>query len=281
MRLIFLTIFSLSCFAANSLLCRAALKTGAIDAASFTFIRLFCGALSLFIFIKIIKKEKLSSTSDIFSVIALLGYAIFFSLSYIKIDAGIGAFLLFGSVQVTMIGWSLLKKMAPSTFEIIGLILALLGLALFTVPGKMRPDIGAAILMIMAGFSWGVYSLRGKTAQYPLMTTAGNFIFSLPIAILFPLFTFKTLHLTTEGILLASISGALTSGLGYTVWYMVLPLLGVTRAAVIQLSVPVIALAVAVPLLGERPSAMSLFAGLMILMGVAISLMARQTIRRS
>jgi drug/metabolite transporter (DMT)-like permease len=276
MKLILLTIFALICFAANSLICRAALKTGAIDAGSFTFIRLFSGAIFLIFFLKFIKKVKLSGSIDKISVMALLGYAIFFSLSYIRIDAGIGAFLLFGSVQVTMIGWGLIKKTVLNSVEIIGLLIALIGLGLFSVPGKTAPALSSSVLMIFAGISWGVYSIRGKSVQDPLKSTAKNFLLSVPFVIVFPLLTYKSIHITSEGVLLATLSGAITSGIGYTIWYSVVPKLGITRAAVVQLSVPVLALIAAIPLLGESPAQMTILAGLLILSGIVINLMGRK-----
>jgi drug/metabolite transporter (DMT)-like permease len=263
-----LLVISLVCFAANSLLCRAALRGGAIDPFSFTAIRLISGAL----FLLFLARRHDGRRSGAF---ALAGYAAFFSLAYLRLDAGVGAFLLFSSVQITMIGWGMWKSDRPRPNEWIGLAVSLAGLALLTIPGKHAPQLDAALLMVLAGVCWGLYTLLGKSAADPLARTAGNFIYAMPIAVvLLACGGLSSLKLS-EGVLLAVFSGAITSGLGYAVWYRVLPALGTARAAISQLSVPVLAMGAGAMLLGEKVTFRAVGAGALILAGVAVALRKR------
>lgn len=277
------TAAALVAFAANSLLCRAALGAGAIDAASFTAVRLGSGAVTLAVLVSLRTKRRSMSASTWSLALALFAYAAPFSFAYLRLPTGLGALVLFGAVQTTMIGAEVARGRRPSRRETLGLVLALAGLAALTLPGAGAPDPLGFGLMVLAGVAWGLYSLRGRDGSLrgrgtpdPLATTAGNFARSLPFALLLALLAIATpLHATSEGIALAITSGALASGVGYALWYAALPALGVTRAAIVQLLVPVLAAAAGVLALGETVSPRLVACGLTILGGVALSLTRR------
>jgi drug/metabolite transporter (DMT)-like permease len=269
-------------FAANSLLCRSALGGALVDAATFTSIRLGSGALALVA----LRQASSRSTSwnsagragDFASAAALFVYALAFSISYLRIGAAIGALILFGAVQTTMIGWALLRGERPAPAEWLGLAIAVTGLVVLLLPGLHAPDGTGALLMAAAGVAWGIYSLRGRRAGAPLAATAGNFVRAVPLALGASAVTAATrgFSITGRGALLALVSGAVTSGLCYSVWYAVLPKLGATRAAIVQLAVPALAALGAVALLGETLHARTALAGAAILGGVALALTGRR-----
>jgi len=280
-RLALTTGAALAAFAANSLLCRAALSSGAssagaIDAWSFTALRLGSGALMLAALARMGGASPRGAGS-FGSALALWGYAAAFSLAYLRIGAAVGALVLFASVQATMIGWSALRGARPSVRELRGLAVAFAGLLVLTVPGASLPDPFGLALMALAGMAWGAYSLRGGSARAPLLVTADNFARSLPLALgaLLAALAFTSLHANLSGILLACTSGALTSGLGYALWYQVLPRLGAVRAALVQLLVPALAGLASFVLLGEHPSTRLLVATPLILGGVGFAVLGR------
>ncbi len=211
---------------------------------------------------------------------ALFGYALCFSFAYVGQPAGTGALLLFGAVQTTMIVFALARGERLVLLQWIGLILAVLGLLALVAPGVGMPSPSSALTMIVAGVCWAVYTLLGRTESDPLRLTTGNFVRTLPLAVATSLAAWVLgapafARVTAEGLLLASISGALTSGLGYTLWYAALPGLTVTRAATVQLSVPVLAALGGVWLLGEAVTSRLVLASLTILGGVALTLAPR------
>jgi drug/metabolite transporter (DMT)-like permease len=273
MRPIWLTCLAMLAFAGNSLLCRAALQSGATDPASFTAIRLGSGALILFLIWKFQNKAARTLPGDWPSALALFGYAAGFSFAYVELGAATGALLLFAMVQVTMIGAALLRGERFDFVQTLGFALAIAGLIWLLLPGLAAPPLLGAGLMITAGFAWGLYSLRGKQQlASPLAATAGNFVRSLPFALILVLISAKQLTASSEGVLLAVASGAIASGLGYAVWYTALPLLRASTAATVQLSVPVIAAAGAVLMLGESLSWRMVGASMAILGGIALVL---------
>lgn len=272
-RVIALTLAALVCFALNSLLCRAALGAGAIDAWTFTLVRLVSGALVLGLIARTSAgpASALSWRAVAPSAMALFLYALPFSLAYRGLSAGTGAFVVFGCVQVTMIGWGLYSGRRLHVREAAGLVVALAGLAILTRPGTESPDRWSVALMAVAGVSWGVYSLRGRTAGPPLEATARNFAAAAPLALIASLLFWSSAHATVTGLVLATASGAVTSGLGYVAWYAALPLLSPARAAIVQLAVPPLASVLGVFLLAETVTARLLLAGPMILGGIAIA----------
>jgi drug/metabolite transporter (DMT)-like permease len=275
-RTVLLTIAALLGFAANSLLCRAALAHNAIDPATFTLVRLSSGALVLWV---LSRRRTVALTRDLISPIALFAYAILFSFAYVRLRTGPGALLLFGAVQLTMIMSGVRSGERPRPAVWLGLLLAIVGLAVLTIPsrnGIITDPIGA-ILMASAGVAWGVYSLRGRGAKEPLRTTAKNFALAAPISLVTMLLFLRGAHASPRGVGLAIASGALASGVGYTLWYAALPSLTATRAAIVQLAVPVLAAAAGVIILGEALTTRVIVAGSTILIGIAVSVRARAT----
>lgn len=263
------TALALLAFAGNSLLCRAALQHTPIDAASFTTIRLIAGALTLWLLVQFTRRGA-SGHGSWPSALALFGYAAAFSFAYVSLPAGTGALLLFGSVQTGMIGWGLLKGERFSFVQWLGLALALAGLVGLLLPGLSAPPLGAALLMITAGLAWAVYSLRGKGAGDALRVTAGNFVRTVPVALGMSLLFMGRAQVDMAGALYAVASGAITSGIGYAIWYTALPHLKATSAATLQLSVPVIAAVGGILWLGEPLTLRLLLASLAILGGIAL-----------
>lgn len=267
---------ALIAFASNSLLTRLALGSRKIDAGTFTAIRLGAGAAVLAMCVRV--KEGGWRPLRGFSTsgpLALLAYAAPFSFAYLRIGAAVGALVLFGAVQLTMIGYALYRGERPTTLTWVGLGLATLGLVTLTAPSATRPDPIGLVLMIVAGVAWGVYSLVGRTTPDPLAANARSFLWSSLLAPWLILFTRTSLVPTSRGIALAVVSGGVTSGIGYALWFRALPHLSVMQAAVSQLSVPIIAALGAVVLLDESLSARLLISGACVLSGVGLVLVGR------
>lgn len=278
MRTAWLTTAAMIGFAANSLLCRAALRDGAIDAASFTAIRLATGAVVLVVIVTARRAPDASLRREgtWLSSLALAGYAVAFSYAYLEIGAAAGALVLFGSVQLTMIAGGLLRGERPTPRQWLGWLLAIAGLVVLNAPGLDPPPPAGAALMAVAGIAWGIYSLRGRGITRPLVATAGNFARSVPIAALLVAIALASrAHASPLGIALAAASGGLASGLGYSLWYAAVPSLGATRAAVVQLSVPVITAIAAIFLLGEPLRPTVAIGGAAIVGGLALALRAK------
>jgi drug/metabolite transporter (DMT)-like permease len=273
---IILTSLAMLAFAANSLLCRLALVeeagVGSIDAASFTSIRLSSGAVSLALILLFrtgnLKPQRLRPLP----VLMLFTYAICFSFSYINIAAGTGALILFGTVQLTMILYGLIKNERPGLLVWSGIILAFAGLIYLLLPGVSAPPIFNAFLMVIAGIAWGIYSLAGKGVKNPLTSTAWNFIGTLPLVLITYLIFHSDSHLTQHGVVLAILSGALASALGYVIWYSALPYLSATHAATVQLTVPIIAAIGGVLLLSESMTLRLIIASFAVLGGVYLTI---------
>ncbi len=251
-----LTAAALVAFAANSLLTRGALATARIDPASFLAVRLASGAAVLWLVAR--THHTGVSTDDPANhwtaALALTGYAVAFTFAYVRIGAGIGALTLFGAVQTTMIAASIRHGERPPLRDIAGLAIAIAGLLTLTVPGASRPPVAGVVLMLIAGCCWGIYSLKGRRSRDPLIGTAHNFLRATPIGLAVLVWQRHQLFATPMGLLLAGVSGAITSGLGYAVWYAVLPRLSAWRAALVQLLTPVLTAGAAVIMLGESMS---------------------------
>jgi drug/metabolite transporter (DMT)-like permease len=256
-------------FAANSLLCRAALAPRLADPATFTGVRLGAGAAALWLLVGLARRSRPSGGTWT-SGAALFAYAAAFSLAYVRIPASVGALLLFAAVQISMIAWAVATGERPARRQWLGIGLALGGLASLTLPGARAPDPTGAALMLLAGGAWGAYSVRGRGASAPLATTADNFARSLPLAAAFLLWNGRP-EITVHGTALAAASGAVASGLGYALWYAAVPALGVTRAAAVQLSVPVLAAGGGALLLGEPVTARLVVSGSAIVAGIALA----------
>lgn len=274
MKLVVLTAIALCCFAGNSLLCRLALAERRIDAATFTAVRLASGAVVL-AFLASRKPRSAAATAPGWSsALFLFAYAAPFSFAYLRLGAAMGALILFASVQVTMIGWSVARGDRPSALAWGGIVLAVAGLVGLTAPGAAAPDPLGTLGMAVAGIAWAAYSLRGRSSRSdPLLATAASFARTLPLVAILVVLSLaaRSTHVTPRGAVLASLSGVVASGIGYAIWYAALPRLGATRAAVLQLLVPVIASVGAVAWLGERVSARLVVASGAILGGAAIT----------
>ncbi|HSO83666.1 DMT family transporter [Thiocapsa sp.] len=276
-RLILLTAFAMIAFAANSWLCRAALRDTAIDAASFTSIRLISGALMLWLLVWLTGKAR-AGAGNWPSAFALFGYAALFSFAYLSLTAATGALLLFGAVQVTMIALGLRGGERLDGIQIVGVALAFGGLVGLLMPGLSAPPLVGALMMIGAGMAWGVYSVRGKGAGDPIRVTAGNFLLTVPITALLSLLMITEVSPDAVGIGYAVASGALTSALGYALWYRVLPMLRATSAATVQLSVPVIVAIGGVALLAEPITLRLVLASAAVLGGIALVILERDRV---
>lgn len=268
-RLFLLTALAMMAFAGNSLLCRVALKATSIDAASFTSIRLVSGALMLWVLTSS-SREKRSGHGNWPSAVALFAYTAAFSFAYLSISAATGALLLFAAVQATMISYGIARGERLGGAQLVGLVLALAGVVWLLLPGLAAPPLVGSLLMIGAGVAWGVYSLRGRSGGSPIKVTAGNFLRAAPISLALCLATISHQNIDVAGSLYAIASGALTSGVGYAIWYTALPALKATHAATIQLSVPALAAVGGIVFLGEAVSLQLALASVAILGGIAL-----------
>lgn len=274
--LLLLTALAMMAFAANSVLCRLALRHTQIDAASFTAVRLVSAALVLWLIVRI-RSRGPSTGGNWPSALALFTYAAAFSFAYTGLQTGIGALILFGCVQATMVGHGLWRGERLNLFQVAGMGIAFAGLVGLLVPqGALpAPPLGSAALMMGAGIAWGVYSLRGRVAQDATAATQGNFARTVPMVAMLALASLPYLRFDAAGMALAVASGSLASGLGYVVWYMVTPHLKAAHAATVQLSVPLIATAAGAVLMGESMSALQVLAGAAIVGGIWLSLFKR------
>lgn len=266
-----LTTLAMLAFAGNSLFCRLALRDTGIDAASFTAIRLASGALVLAALLMLRGKRPAAGGSWPMTAM-LFAYAVCFSFAYRDLTAATGALLLFGAVQFTMMGYGLWTGERLRGLKLVGLLLALAGLVWLLLPGLAAPPLVAAGLMLAAGAAWGVYSLLGKGAGDPTAATGGNFLRSLPFAAALALTAAGTGPVDHTGALYAVLSGAVTSGLGYVLWYAALPMLRATTAATVQLSVPAIAALGGAMLLAEPVTTRLLVASVAVLGGIALTI---------
>ena len=276
-RLFRLTSLAMLAFAANSILCRLALRETAIDAATFTSVRIAAGAFALALIARS-RNTNAARGGNWISAAALFAYAIAFSFAYRDLSAGSGALLLFGAVQMTMILWGWQRGERPSLIQFAGLTLALAGVAWLVWPRVSAPPPIAAASMLSAGVAWGVYSLRGRGAGDPLGETAGNFLRALPLALFASALFLTHAHYDARGVSYALISGALTSGVGYAIWYAALRGLDATRAATVQLSVPLLAAIAGVLLLDESFSSRLGVASIAILGGIALVIFRRRPV---
>ncbi|MGP5121023.1 DMT family transporter [Psychrobacter alimentarius] len=299
------TTVALIAFAANSLFCRMALADDYIDAWSFTIVRLVSAAGCLGIIMMLhashlqrqVRKMNdtsngtllvLSDKGSWLSSFTLVIYALCFSIAYVELDTGTGALILFSAVQLTMIGWGIYKKEQLSVLQWTAFIVAVAGFIYLMLPSAAIPSPLAAILMTISGIAWGIYSIRGKTCVSPLRATGFNFIRSLiavPILLLVSLYYLDNMGLatvnlngvTTKGILLAGASGAIASGIGYSIWYTAMPLLKNTQAAIVQLCVPILAAILGVVFLSEQLSLPFVVASTVILGAVLTFTLSKKT----
>ena len=289
------TIVALIAFAANSLFCRMALAEGYIDAWSFTAIRLLSAAVCLSIMMLIhahyltrqrSNKKTLDSdatvndTGNWVSSISLVVYALCFSLAYVALDTGTGALILFSAVQLTMIGWGIYRGEQLSPLQWTAFIVAVAGFIYLMLPSAAMPSLYGALMMAVSGIAWGVYSIRGQACVSPLHATSVNFIRSLVAVPFIGLMAIAySQDIRFEGIVLAIVSGAITSGIGYSIWYMALPLLKSTQAAIVQLCVPIMAALMGVMFLSEQVTMCFMIASAIILGAVLVFILNKKLIK--
>lgn len=277
-KVIFYTIFALVAFACNSLLCRLALQNGEADAASFTLVRLAAGAVTLLAIHYFFNRSEVESRGSWPSAFFLFAYAICFSFAYLGLTAGTGALILFSSVQFTMIAIGITRGERPSTVEWIGLVLAMGGLVWLLSPGLAAPPVLNSLLMIAAGVAWGIFTLRGRGSKNALAEMSGNFLRSVPMAVVVMLPFLYQIKLSQSGIIFAVLSGAVASGIGYSVWYSVLKYHTATRAAILQLAVPALTAFGGVFILSEAVSLRLLLASALILCGIGLAVLGRKKV---
>ena len=270
------TILALIAFAANAVLCRWALGERSIDAASFTSIRLCTGALVLYVITRLHHTGSRSTARGNWPAsVMLFTYAITFSFAYITLDTGTGALILFGAVQITMILLSYFRGNRLHLVEWLGVLLAFGGFVYLVLPGVSAPSLVGFLLMSVAGIAWGMYTLKGRGSSAPLLDTAYNFIRTLPLVLVVVLLSLLHAHYSTKGVVLAMLSGGIASGIGYSIWYSALGGLSSTQAAVVQLSVPVIAAFGGVIFVGEPITLRLTLAGVLILGGILLVVLGR------
>lgn len=281
MQTIALTAAAMLAFAANSLLCRLALLEGVIDPATFASIRLISGAITLAVIVRLRSQGSAPGHVDWLAAVMLFIYVAFFSFAYLTLSAGTGALILFGAVQLTMFGVGLRSGEMFRPIAWFGLAMAVAGLVYLVLPGVAAPPLLGAALMAIAGVAWGVYSLRGRAVADPLAATAGNFVRAAPLGLVLNLFFAANAYANGVGVALAIASGALTSGIGYVIWYAALTRLSAMRAATVQLSVPLIAAFGGVLLLSEAITPRLAVASAAILGGLALVLASRPQNQRT
>lgn len=278
-RITLLTALAMLSFAGNSLLCRIAFQSTTIDVASFTSIRLISGALLLGLIVWL-QQGKIAKGGSWWAAIALFAYAVGFSSAYISLPTGVGALLLFGAVQMTMTSYGLWRGERLSKIQLVGLVMALMGVVGLLLPGLSSPPLLGSLVMLITGVAWGVYSLLGRGVSNPTQVTADNFLRTVPITVGLSLVLLPKVSLDSAGVAYAIASGALTSGLGYVLWYSALPRLKSTQAAIVQSIVPVLAAVGAIFLLSEPMTLRLGLASVAILGGIVLVLQPSQVLHR-
>ena len=276
MTVVALTSSALVAFAANSVLCRLALGAAIIDPYAFTAVRLAAGAVTLLALVGWTSRRLAYRSGSWRAALFLVLYAVPFSLAYVRLKTGTGALLLFGAVQLTMIGMGLRGGERPRALEWLGLLGAVAGVVYLVSPGISAPDPPGAVFMIAAGVGWGLYSTAGKSTGNPTQATAGNFVKASLLVVPAIALANPWLALSGRGVLIATISGSIASGLGYAVWYAALEHLTVTRGALVQLSVPVIAAVGGIAFLHEAISLRLVIASVVILGSIAVGIAGRR-----
>lgn len=278
-RSILLTAAAMLCFAANSILCRLALAPGLIDAASFTTVRVFCGAAMLSMIVYVVQgRLPRRSQANVRSATSLLGYLILFSFAYTRLDAGSGALILIGAVQITMFAIAFLQGERFQLSQWAGLGLALLGFVYLMLPGVSAPDLLGAFLMALSGFSWGCFSVAGRNQGDPVEANAVNLLFCLVPVIAVNLMVGNPFGSAFSGLLLAAVSGAVATGFGYIVWYAAIRDLPIAQAATVQLSLPALVSLGGAAFLSEPITLRLIVATAVMLSGIALVLTRRGTL---
>lgn len=280
LRVSLLAALAMTAFAANSVLARLALGGGGIDPGTFTVIRLLAGTAVLLLIVRkstTVDRRRRPDAGSWPSAVMLLTYAVTFSYAYVNLGAATGALVLFAVVQAVIFAAAVRSGERPGLAGVSGLVLAIAGLVMLVAPGISRPDPVGALLMSVAGIAWAIYTLRGRGSGRPVLVTAGNFLRSAPLAVALwiPLLVLRwdALHISAEGAMLAVLSGAAASGLGYALWYTVLPWLTHVQSGIVQMAPAPLAAIGGLAVLGEPITARILLASLLILSGVLIGVL--------
>lgn len=269
-RTLALTSAAMLAFAGNTLLCRAALGAGLIDAASFMSVRAVSGTVMLALIVLPRRRIARPRAEDLKAAVALFVYIVCFSFAYLSLSSGTGALILFGAVQVTMLAWGIRSGERLRSIAWLGYLIAIAGLVWLVAPGLAAPDPLGSALMAAAGMAWGAYSLIGRGSRDPTANIAASFALIVPAVLIVSALAHGEMRLTITGVVYAVTSGAITSGLGYAIWYLALPRLSTAQAASVQLTVPAIAAALGIVLLAEPVSLRLISASLATIGGVAI-----------
>lgn len=272
-RVLIKIIIAMLAFAGNSVLCRLALKGLHADAVSFSSLRLISGAIALYLFLQLASGRKKPAFNAAHALFLSL-YVVAFSMAYVSLSTGTGALLLFGTVQLVMTSWGVLKGERLAALKMTGILGAVAGMTLLLLPGAERPSLYAATMMVIAGIAWALYSITGKKITDAAAATAGNFILSVPLALILPLFFHSGLHLDLNGFALGVVSGAFTSGGAYLLWYSLLPLLKSTTASTLQLSVPCLATLGGVVFMDETLTLRIVVSSVIILLGIGLVILS-------
>ena len=283
-KLSFLVFLTMVAFAANSLLTRLAIFNSEIGPASFSFIRLVSGSIVLIIIVNFRSGRSFifKSKPNLISIIGLSFYMVGFHAAYFTLDAGIGAMVLFGGVQFVMFTSAILLKEKIAFYNWAGMFLAMLGILILFFPKDLiiSEQVSGLLLMLLAAFGWGIYSLSGTQSKDPIASTMSNFCFTIPIVsinlILFP----DTINVSYNGVFLAICSGAVMSALGYSMWYAILPILKKTVASIVQLIVPVITLIMGIIILDEKLTYLSFVSSILIIGGISLGIFSDKLIRK-
>lgn len=262
-------VLAMVAFAANSLLCRLALKGLHMDAVSFSGVRLLSGAVALYLLLQLPGMRR-KTEFNVLNAALLAVYVFAFSLAYVSLTTAAGALLLFGTVQIVMSGWGLARGERLTGLKSVGMLAAMGGLALLLLPGAGHPSIGASLLMMVSGAAWAVYCITGKKVRDAAAATAGNFMLAVPMALLVFAFHGMSIEADIYGVLLAVTSGALMSGGAYLLWYSLLPKLSPTTASTLQLSVPCLAALGGLVFMGEALDGRMLLAIVITLSGIGL-----------
>jgi drug/metabolite transporter (DMT)-like permease len=268
-RIFLFVLLALFAFAGNSLLCRIALRDTSIDFASFTSIRLVSGAIFLYALMHFRYRRK-KVQGNWFSALALFIYAAGFSFAYLQLSAATGALLLFAAVQFTMLSHAIRRGERLRTLQIVGFLLAVMGVLALLLPGLSAPPLGPASIMVLAGIAWGMYSIHGQSSENPILETTGNFLRAATLSLLVSVLLLHQFQVDYAGASYAAISGAICSGIGYCIWYSVLPSIKASTAAALQLSVPVIASLGGIVFLHETINLRFAVASILVLGGIAL-----------
>lgn len=273
--MVFKILLAMIAFATNSVLCRLALTESKIDPISFSLIRVSSGAFVLFVW-WLLSKHRVKIQWNFNNGIFLAIYILAFSYAYLKIDAGIGALLLFGTVQLTMVFFGVFHGEKLNIKRGLGVFIALLGIVLLLLPGASTPDLFYSVMMIISGLAWAAYSLSGKAMDHPLSSTLANFVIAVPLILMVRFFLLEDVSTNWQGVILAILSGGLTSSVAYVLWYSIIKRIDRITASTVQLSVPCLAIVGGSLFIGEPVTLSIILSTIIVLLGILLVIFSAQ-----